>query len=143
MVGKVCVIGGGPSGLGVLCWFAKLKTEGKVRIRKTQLLSSFFTNEFLSVFVFVSALMHFSLYLTNATKTSSSSKTARESQDQTITAPQVSQTIPNHPKHISGLPNQRGPAQPALQSHSHTSLSELSGCTYQSPGEPIIPLSGC
>ena len=31
MVGKVCVIGGGPSGLGVLCWFAKLKREGKVR----------------------------------------------------------------------------------------------------------------
>ena len=30
MVGKVCVIGGGPSGLGVLCWFAKLKREGKV-----------------------------------------------------------------------------------------------------------------
>ena len=34
MVGKVCVIGGGPSGLGVLCWFAKLKREGKVRIGK-------------------------------------------------------------------------------------------------------------
>ena len=62
MVGKVCVIGGGPSGLGVLCWFAKLKREGKVRIRKTQLLSSIFTNEFLSVFVFVSAPLHFSLY---------------------------------------------------------------------------------
>ena len=31
MVGKVCIIGGGPSGLGVLCWFAKLKREGKVR----------------------------------------------------------------------------------------------------------------
>jgi len=30
MVGKVCVIGGGPSGLSVLCWFAKLKREGKV-----------------------------------------------------------------------------------------------------------------
>ena len=32
MVGKVCVIGGGPSGLSVLCWFAKLKREGKVGI---------------------------------------------------------------------------------------------------------------
>ena len=63
---------------------------------------------------------------TNATKTSSSSKTTRESQYQTITTPQVSQTIPNHPKHISGLPNQRGPAQPALQSHSHTSLPSQS-----------------
>ena len=30
MVGKVCVIGAGPSGLGILCWFAKLKREGKV-----------------------------------------------------------------------------------------------------------------
>jgi len=30
MVGKVCVIGGGPSGLSVLCWFAKLKREGRV-----------------------------------------------------------------------------------------------------------------
>jgi len=30
MVGRVCVIGGGPSGLSVLCWFAKLKREGKV-----------------------------------------------------------------------------------------------------------------
>jgi len=30
MVGKVCIIGGGPSGLSVLCWFAKLKREGKV-----------------------------------------------------------------------------------------------------------------
>eukprot|EP00092_Neocalanus_flemingeri_P022283 GFUD01024163.1.p1 GENE.GFUD01024163.1~~GFUD01024163.1.p1 ORF type:complete len:472 (-),score=101.62 GFUD01024163.1:204-1559(-) len=30
MVGKICVIGGGPSGLSVLCWFAKLKREGKV-----------------------------------------------------------------------------------------------------------------
>ena len=28
------MIGGGPSGLGVLCWFAKLKREGKVRIGK-------------------------------------------------------------------------------------------------------------
>ena len=34
MVGKVCVIGGGPSGLGILCWFAKLKREGKVRLGK-------------------------------------------------------------------------------------------------------------
>ena len=51
MVGKVCVIGGGPSGLGVLCWFAKLKREGKVRIRKTQLSPRAF------------ALMNFSLYL--------------------------------------------------------------------------------
>ena len=32
MVGKVCVIGAGPSGLGILCWFAKQKREGKVRI---------------------------------------------------------------------------------------------------------------
>ena len=75
MVGKVCVIGGGPSGLGVLCWFAKLKREGKVRIRKTQLLSSILPfwisyciylciscYAFLSVFVFVSAPLHFSLY---------------------------------------------------------------------------------
>ena len=75
MVGKVCVIGGGPSGLGVLCWFAKLKREGKVRIRKTQLLSSILplwisycyclcisSYAFLSVFVFVSAPLHFSLY---------------------------------------------------------------------------------
>jgi len=30
MVGKVCIIGGGPSGLSVLCWFAKMKREGKV-----------------------------------------------------------------------------------------------------------------
>ena len=30
MVGKVCIIGGGPSGLSVLCWFAKLKREGRV-----------------------------------------------------------------------------------------------------------------
>jgi len=30
MVGKVCVIGGGPSGLSVLCWFAKMKREGRV-----------------------------------------------------------------------------------------------------------------
>jgi len=30
MVGKVAIIGGGPSGLSVLCWFAKLKREGKV-----------------------------------------------------------------------------------------------------------------
>ena len=32
VAGKVCVIGAGPSGLGILCWFAKLKREGKVRI---------------------------------------------------------------------------------------------------------------
>ena len=32
MVGKVCVIGAGPSGLGILCWFAKQKREGKVVI---------------------------------------------------------------------------------------------------------------
>ena len=63
MVGKVCVIGGGPSGLGVLCWFAKLKREGKVRIRKTQLFPSrFCPYEFLSGFVFVSPPLHFSLY---------------------------------------------------------------------------------
>ena len=75
MVGKVCVIGGGPSGLGVLCWFAKLKREGKVRIRKTQLLSSILpswisfciclcisSSAFISVFVFVSAPLHFFLY---------------------------------------------------------------------------------
>jgi len=30
MVGKVCIIGAGPSGLSVLCWFAKMKREGKV-----------------------------------------------------------------------------------------------------------------
>lgn len=30
MVGKVCIIGAGPSGLSVLCHFAKLKREGKV-----------------------------------------------------------------------------------------------------------------
>jgi len=30
MVGKVAIIGSGPSGLAVLCWFAKLKREGKV-----------------------------------------------------------------------------------------------------------------
>ena len=30
MVGKVCIIGGGPCGLSVLCWFAKLKREGRV-----------------------------------------------------------------------------------------------------------------
>ena len=30
MVGKVCIIGAGPSGLAVLCWYAKLKREGKV-----------------------------------------------------------------------------------------------------------------
>ena len=30
MVGKVCIIGGGPSGLSVLCWFAKMKREGRV-----------------------------------------------------------------------------------------------------------------
>ena len=30
MVGKVCVVGAGPSGLAVLCWYAKLKREGKV-----------------------------------------------------------------------------------------------------------------
>ena len=52
MVGKVCVIGGGPSGLGVLCWFAKLKREGKVRIRKTP-----------PTFVLHFALMNFFLYL--------------------------------------------------------------------------------
>ena len=76
MVGKVCVIGGGPSGLGVLCWFAKLKREGKVRIRKTHLLSSILPlcisfciclcispYAFLSVFVFVPALVYFYLYL--------------------------------------------------------------------------------
>ena len=33
MVGKVCVIGAGPSGLGILCWFAKQKREGKVEIK--------------------------------------------------------------------------------------------------------------
>ena len=33
MVGKVCVIGAGPSGLGILCWFAKQKREGKVKIK--------------------------------------------------------------------------------------------------------------
>ena len=32
MVGKVCVIGAGPSGLGILCWFAKQKRDGKVVI---------------------------------------------------------------------------------------------------------------
>ena len=32
MVGKVCVIGAGPSGLGILCWFAKKKREGEVVI---------------------------------------------------------------------------------------------------------------
>ena len=32
VAGKVCVIGAGPSGLGILCWFAKLKREGKVRV---------------------------------------------------------------------------------------------------------------
>jgi len=30
MVGKVCIIGAGPSGLSALCWFAKMKKEGKV-----------------------------------------------------------------------------------------------------------------
>ena len=35
MVGKVCVIGAGPSGLGILCWFAKQKREGKVVIITT------------------------------------------------------------------------------------------------------------
>jgi trimethylamine monooxygenase len=29
MVGKICVIGAGPSGLSVLCWFAKMAREGK------------------------------------------------------------------------------------------------------------------
>jgi len=29
MVGKICVIGAGPSGLSVLCWFAKMSREGK------------------------------------------------------------------------------------------------------------------
>ena len=33
VAGKVCVIGAGPSGLGILCWFAKLKREGKVRVK--------------------------------------------------------------------------------------------------------------
>ena len=86
MVGKVCVIGGGPSGLGVLCWFAKLKREGKVRIRKTHptfvlhfALRNFFL--YLSLYqllciylciclcissfaiLFVSDLLHFTLYL--------------------------------------------------------------------------------
>ena len=32
VAGKVCVIGAGPSGLGILCWFAKQKREGKVRV---------------------------------------------------------------------------------------------------------------
>ena len=31
MVGRVCIIGAGPSGLSVLCWFAKKLKEGKVR----------------------------------------------------------------------------------------------------------------
>ena len=35
MVGKVCVIGAGPSGLGILCWFAKQKREGKVGIKSS------------------------------------------------------------------------------------------------------------
>ena len=39
MVGKVCIIGSGPSGLGILCWFAKQKREGKVRIKLQMLLS--------------------------------------------------------------------------------------------------------
>jgi len=30
MVGKVAIIGAGPSGMSVLCWFAKLKREGRV-----------------------------------------------------------------------------------------------------------------
>jgi len=30
MVGKVAIIGAGPSGLSVLCWFAKMKREGRV-----------------------------------------------------------------------------------------------------------------
>jgi len=30
MVSKVCVIGAGPSGMSILCWFAKMKREGKV-----------------------------------------------------------------------------------------------------------------
>ena len=29
MVGKICVIGAGPSGLSVLCWFSKLAKEGR------------------------------------------------------------------------------------------------------------------
>ena len=32
VAGKVCVIGAGPSGLGILCWFAKQRREGKVRV---------------------------------------------------------------------------------------------------------------
>ena len=30
MVGKICIIGSGPSGMALLCWFAKLKREGRV-----------------------------------------------------------------------------------------------------------------
>ena len=78
MVGKVCVIGGGPSGLGVLCWFAKLKREGKVRIRKTLMNFSLYLSlyqllcislcispyAFPTVFVFfLLALMYFYQYL--------------------------------------------------------------------------------
>ena len=29
MPGKICVIGAGPSGMAVLCWYAKLAQEGK------------------------------------------------------------------------------------------------------------------
>jgi len=31
MVGKVCIIGGGPSGLAVLAGFAKMQREGQVK----------------------------------------------------------------------------------------------------------------
>ena len=31
MVGKVCIIGGGPSGLAVLSGFAKMQREGQVK----------------------------------------------------------------------------------------------------------------
>jgi len=30
MVGKICIIGSGPSGMALMCWFAKLKREGRV-----------------------------------------------------------------------------------------------------------------
>ena len=30
MVGKICIIGAGPSGLSVLCWFAKMAWDGKL-----------------------------------------------------------------------------------------------------------------
>ena len=32
MVGKVCIIGGGPSGLAVLAGFAKMQREGQVKL---------------------------------------------------------------------------------------------------------------